>query len=274
MGMDVLNNYIEMMGDMEFAISVATFVFGLILMIGLIAKLAQVKKADAPAEKPKGKPIEPAPAVKAPPQKEAAPAAAPPPAPAPVASLEGAMMWEGDDGKKKKSKSPPPPAPKSAVVPPAVVKKTEPAVPPPAAPAALAEDKTVILPPQPAGALVKPAVIEPAAPPKAASPAPAEEAAPAAEKTFIDLQMYELLVRRISGIESDVKREPLFLDPLMKRIGQMEKRVEEALAKPAGGGAAKSAAPDGDLGDLKAKVDRLQKMIEHLSEGLEGPKPS
>ncbi len=186
-------------------------------------------------------------------------------------------MWEGDDGKKKKSKSPPPPPPKSVAVPapPAVVKKTEPVAPAPLSAATPAEDKTVILPPKPAESLVKPAVIEPAAlPPKAVSPAPAAEAAPSAEKSFIDLQMYELLVRRISGIESDVKREPLFLDPLMKRIGQMEKRVEEALARPAGDGAGKSAAPDGDLGDLKAKVDRLQKMIEHLSEGLEGPKPS
>lgn len=264
--MDFINNYIEMMGDTEFAIYVAAFVFGLILLIGLIAKLNQAKAsvpslAPPKAEEPKKKAVEPAP------KKVEAPAAV---VPAPVPSLEGAMMWEGDDGKKKKSKATPPPLPAKAVPqisPLPVAKKAEsPAVTPP-------EEKTVILPPKAVEIPVKPAAVEAAVTPaKAVSPAPPVEApAPSPEKSFIDLQMYEVLVRRISGIEADMKREPLFLDPLMKRMGQTEKRVEELASKPGGDGVAKRPSDDGELNELKEKVARLQKLLEQLSEGPFGP---
>ncbi len=54
----------------------------------------------------------------------------------------------------------------------------------------------------------------------------------------MDIGMYEVLVRRIASIESEVKKDPLFLDPIMKRIGQLERKID-------------------DLSGLAPKVDEL-----------------
>lgn len=296
--MDLLNNYIEMMGDPEFAIYVASFVFGLIFLIGLIGKLAERKAAPALTAVPKGEPKrkEETPkekervAVSAPaPVLASTPASAPAPAPVSAAPpvLEGVMTWEFDDGKKKKNKAPPPPPPKPAVAvpPPAPVAAAAPSAPPaeikvsdkktdlPAAPSISEtppEDKTVILPPKESKGT---APVAPATPSPAVAPAKAEDLS-GPEKSFVDFQMYETLVRRIAGLEADLKRDPLYLDPLMKRMGNTEKRLEEIATKgpavppaqtgtnvPVGG-------PVSDeVKELKEKVMKLQKVLEQLSEG-------
>lgn len=298
--MDFLNNYIEMMGDPEFAIYVASFVFGLIFLIGLIAKFVQgeagaVKTVD-PKKDPKAREKSPmevksktnetesvsasaSPLVSAPaPAISSAPAAAAPPV------LEGVMTWEFDDGKKKKNKAPPSPPPKPAVAvpPPAPVAAAAPSAPPaeikvsdkktdlPAAPPiseTRPEDKTVILPPK--GTVTA----APVAPPPAVAPAKTEELS-GPEKSFVDFQMYETLVRRIAGLEADLKRDPLYLDPLMKRMGNTEKRLEELATKgpavpPAqtGTNATVGGPVSDEVKDLKEKVMKLQKILEQLSEG-------
>lgn len=151
----------------------------------------------------------------------------------------------------------PPEAPRSAPAPTATTKL--------AAPADLA--KTVVLPPS------------------ERPPAPSSGAAP------VDVGMYELLVRRVSALEGEVKRDPLFLDPLMKRVSQVEKRSEEIaalaarvdeLAKTLGslpaGGAPAAGAPAATGGisaeefhAFKEKVYGLQKILEHLAENPLNP---
>lgn len=308
--MDFLNNYIEMMGDPEFAIYVASFVFGLIFLIGLIAKFAQGEagavKTVEPKKDPKAQEKSPmevkskingtesvfAPAV--PPVSAPAPAIASAPAAAAPPVLEGVMTWEFDDGKKKKNKAPPSPPPKPAVAvpPPAPVAAATVSVPPaeikvsdkktdlPAAPPISEtppEDKTVILPPkEPKGT----APVAPATPPPAVAPAKAEELS-GPEKSFVDFQMYETLVRRIAGVEADLKRDPLYLDPLMKRMGNTEKRLEEIAAKgpavsPAqtGTNASVGGAVSDEVKELKEKVLKLEKLLEQLSEGPSSEAPA
>lgn len=298
--MDLLNNYIEMMGDMEFALYVASFVFGLIFLIGLIGKLAERKVTPGPIAEPK---VEPKPKEEK--QKEektkvkatesgpvSAPApvlARPSPAVAPVPSsatpplLEGVMTWEFDDGKKKKKKMPPPtplksagtvppPAPVATAAvpaPPVEIKETDktsvsPAVPP--VQDTRLEDKTMILPPKEAkGTVPTPS----GTPSPAVSPAKPEDV-PALEKSFVDFQMYETLIRRIAGLEADLKRDPLYLDPLMKRMGNTEKRLDELATKGPTVSPAQAVPSDsagGEVKELKEKVEKLQKLLEQLSEG-------
>ena len=103
-----------------------------------------------------------------------------------------------------------------------------------------------------------------------------------------DVAMYELLVRRVASLEGEVKKDPLFLDPLLKRLSQMEKRLEEIgelskkiddLAKtvaqapaPVPGASEPGAAPAGggidpaEFHAFKEKVYGLQKILEHLAE--------
>lgn len=273
--MDLINNYIEMMGDMEFAIYAATFVFCLIFLIGLVAKLFERTPASVPpvvAKKPDSKAVEVKQETKPEIPVKVDKAPTPAPAPATVAAVppaaspptEGVMMWEFDDGKKKKSKKEPPstkttaapPSPPAPVVaPPAPTVKEKEGAP---GDQTRPEDKTVILPPKESKG-TSPAPPPPSAPPVAAAPtAPTDNTS--AEKSFVDFQMYETLVRRISGLEADLKRDPLYLDPLMKRIGNYEKRLEELVSKGADG-------MDSELKDLKEKVTKLQKLLEQLSEG-------
>lgn len=268
--MDLLNNYIEMMGDTEFAIYVASFVFGLIFLIGLLGKWSQMKSRPAAIVPPKG---DPKPAETK--QKEPIPKGN---------DLEGVMTWEFDDGKKKKNKTPPPPPLKPvAAVPPPLPVPAEPVPPPPVnntasdqtlvLPAALAvsptrpEEKTVILPPKEAKGGTLPT---PQAAPSPAVLAKSEEI-PGPEKSFVDFQMYETLVRRIAGVEADLKRDPLYLDPLMKRMGNTEKRLEEMAARgpsvPPSEGEGATTSASGELKELKEKVLKLQKLLEQLSEG-------
>lgn len=307
--MDFLNNYIEMMGDPEFAIYVASFVFGLIFLIGLIAKFVQgeagaVKTVD-PKKDPKAREKSPmevksktnetesvsAPA--SPPVSAPAPAIASAPAAAATPVLEGVMTWEFDDGKKKKNKAPSPPAkPAVAVPPPAPVAAAAPSAPPaeikvsdkktdlPAAPPISEtppEDKTVILPPKESKGT---APVAPATPSPAVAPAKAEDLS-GPEKSFVDFQMYETLVRRIAGLEADLKRDPLYLDPLMKRMGNTEKRLEEIATKgpavpPAqtGTNVSVGGAVSDEVKELKEKVLKLEKLLEQLSEGPSSESPA
>ncbi|MBK8576078.1 MAG: hypothetical protein IPN90_10555 [Elusimicrobia bacterium] len=271
--MEYLSNYIEMMGDTEFAIYMASFVFGLIVLIGLIAKMFEGKVSSAKVPLP---PTEPKKKEK-PKEKET-----PPVSPSAPAVPEGMMMWEGDTGKKKKPvpTAPPPPPPKKEE------KKEKPAslkapVPPPSGPVAALlalspaplpsdqtrpEDKTVVLPPKSAGPVpkVEPVVLPPAAPTPTGSNG-AGNAAPSEEKMAVDLSMYEMLVRRISGVEADVKREPLFLDPLMKRMGNIEKRLEGV--SPVGASGTGGGGHEAEVKELKEKILKMQKYLELLSEG-------
>lgn len=298
--MDLLNNYIEMMGDTEFAICVAAFVFGLILLIGLVAKLFEGRPGPVPAAV---RPAEPTPMGLKPigekvPEKAKEKISGPalPSVPASPPALEGVMMWEFDDGKKKKNKSLPPVKPAAAVPPPpppvgapspasapsAEIKGPSP-VPLGASSAAPTrpEDKTVILPPQ----ATKPPAPAPLAAPTisvaAAPPAPPKaEGVPEPESSFVDFQMYETLVRRIAGLEADLKRDPLYLDPLMKRMGNTEKRLEELVSKgfavagaPAVPNGSPGAASETEVKELKEKVEKLQKLLERLSEGPPADSP-
>ncbi|MBL0350568.1 MAG: hypothetical protein IPP68_09370 [Elusimicrobia bacterium] len=119
---------------------------------------------------------------------------------------------------------------------------------------------------------------------------PAELPKPAAPPSpgSVDVAMYELLVRRVASLEGEVKKDPLFLDPLLKRLSQMEKRLEEIgelskkiddLAKtvaqapaPVPGASEPGAAPAGggidpaEFHAFKEKVYGLQKILEHLAE--------
>jgi hypothetical protein len=102
-----------------------------------------------------------------------------------------------------------------------------------------------------------------AAAPAIASPAPA-----------VDVHLYEALVRRISSIETDLKREPLYLDPIIKRLTALEKKAEELAQKAGEAGKAGGGLPDGfsqEYQSLKGKVVELQRMLEHLSEGPTPP---
>jgi hypothetical protein len=168
------------------------------------------------------------------------------------APYEGVMEWGGDDVKTKKTKAALPavsPAPAVSAPGPSTKKG--------------ANTETLILPPAEAGAV---------------------RALGEKGGTTVDLLMYEALVRRISGLEGEVKKEPLFLDPLMKRINQLEKRVEENTQKKAEASPAPSVSgPDGaaseaekaafkeDFLALKEKVYGLQKILEHLAESPTPP---
>jgi len=110
----------------------------------------------------------------------------------------------------------------------------------------------------------------PAAAPTAAPP-PAAHIAPA-----VDVHLHEALVRRIASLEADVKREPLYLDPIIKRLTALEKKAEELVQKAGEAGKAGGALPDGfpqEYQALKGKVVELQRMLEHLSEGPTPPAP-
>lgn len=276
--MDILNNYIELMGDTEFAVYVASFVFGLILFVGLIGKLAEGKaKIPKPIE-PKAEPKK----VEKPKEKEKS--AVPPPA-EPTA-FDGVMMWEGDSGKTKKNTMPPSPPVKPVVVlpplAPKIAEKIEkdatvkadvspvsaaeaPAPPlssvPPSSPATRPEEKTVIIPPK---AGPSPIAAETLSSPSEV-PSVTSVDAPEGEKLLVDFSMYEMLVRRIAGLEADVKREPLYLDPLMKRLANAEKRLESVSSSGTSG--AGGAGSDGEVKELKDKVLKIQKFLEQLSEG-------
>jgi hypothetical protein len=288
--MDILDNYIELMGDPEFALYVAGFVFGLIFFIGLIGKLTERKSGIAKTVEPKTDPKK----VEKP--KEEGKPIIPPPSP--LASLEGVMMWEGDSGKKKKngtSPAPPlrpvmaafPPAPKkvekiedgpvgTAEAPiPAVVAPATLSAGTPSSPVFPPEEKTVIWPPraepEPVSTPVPVAGETPSSPLLDGS-RKTESEPPSGEKIWVDLAMYELLVRRIAALEADLKREPLYLDPLMKRLSNAEKRLESAslpgASAPAAGGT------DGEVKDLREKVMKLQTLLENMSEGLSPDVPS
>jgi len=104
----------------------------------------------------------------------------------------------------------------------------------------------------------------------------------------VDVAMYELLVRRVASLEGEVKKDPLFLDPLLKRLSLMEKRLEEIgelskkideLAKTVAQAPAPAAPATGESGPasaggidpaefhaFKEKVYGLQKILEHLAE--------
>ncbi|MBL0058062.1 MAG: hypothetical protein IPP35_02870 [Elusimicrobia bacterium] len=258
--MDFLTTYIDLMGDLEFLIYVACFITGFVMLFGLIAKLIQ-------------SPAVPKVLTTAPQAPEAVPTAAPDvilPAPEPVG--EGIMEWGGNEKKAKKAK--PAPAP-----PPAKPKAPSPPVAPPPMPD-----------PSKFDAITKTVVLSPAE--AAAVRAPQPESG---EKPPVDPAMQEALIRRIAGVEEAVQKEPLFLDPMIKRLSQIEKRIEEMTEKmnavpppppppspapsveappPAQG----FAMPDPEAGAfkeefvaLKEKVYGLQKILEHLAEGPTPP---
>lgn len=109
-----------------------------------------------------------------------------------------------------------------------------------------------------------------AAPPPAASP-PTVAHAPA-----VDVHLHEALVRRIASLEADVKREPLYLDPIIKRITALEKKADELIQKSGEAGKTGAALPEGfpqEYQALKTKVVELQRLLEHLSEGPTPPAP-
>jgi hypothetical protein len=98
---------------------------------------------------------------------------------------------------------------------------------------------------------------------------PAAHAAPA-----VDVHLHEALVRRISTIEADLKREPLYLDPIIKRLAALEKKAEELAQKAGEAGKAAGGVPEGfaqEYQALKGKVVELQRLLEHLSEGPTPP---
>lgn len=354
--MEFLGRYVEMMGDMEFALYTGIFVFSTVLLLGLIGKLAGTKKETGPVVKEKSskpapaaeKPIEakaanvaetflasaekkadpvslasPKP-VEADGKKENGPisgktadglkkeAGAPAVATPAVNPLEGAMMWDGDSGKKKKGKNlPPPPAAPARVLPPGYVdpkasatkekesEKTVVLVVGKDAPvlAKAPDGKTTpadeVVSPTPASTVVAPARVEtvtapaePVKPAVLASPksdntlvakAPRADGAgdEADAKPGVDFHMYETLVRRIAGLESEVKKDPLYLDPLMRRVGVSERKLEELAEKvkmsasigaPSGSAAPVSAGLETEMKGLREKVDRLQKLLEQLAE--------
>jgi hypothetical protein len=301
--MDFLKIYIEMQ-DMEFSVYVAAFMFGAIVLLGLVGKFIKAKPDPKPVVGPA--PVEPLKESSVPVSSVAAPPA-----------VDGVMMWEGDDGKKKKSK--PAPVAKPPKTPEKVLEKPAPLPPVEPDPPVPVEDKTVVLPPKeikegeavsppspPDPMPVSPSAevpASPAPPPPPAtsdSPVPETPAVPSPAETFtvaeppppqtvpsvvspakedkpvVDFQMYETLVRRIAGLEADLKREPLFLDPLMKRVGNSEKKLDElakgtaGTSKPKAGpvenGAAGSAL-EAEVKELREKVGKLQKILETLSEG-------
>lgn len=358
--MEFLGRYVEMMGDMEFALYTGIFVFSTVLLFGLIGKLAGTKKETGPVVKEKNskpapspeKPIETktanvAETFLASAEKKADPvslinpkpvesdgkkdgvsgptktaegikkdAGAPTVAAPAVNPLEGAMMWDGDSGKKKKGKNiPPPPAAPARVLPPGYVD------PKASATKEKESEKTVVLvagkdtpglakapdgKTAPADGVVSPTtastVVAPARVETATAPAepvkPAILASPKSDNTLVakaagaegasdeadakpgvDFHMYETLVRRIAGLESEVKKDPLYLDPLMRRVGVSERKLEElaekvktggSIGSPTGPAAPVSAGLEAEVKVLREKVDRLQKLLEQLAEGPAG----
>ncbi|MBK8870422.1 MAG: hypothetical protein IPN19_05120 [Elusimicrobia bacterium] len=359
--MEFLSQYVELMGDLEFALYTGIFVFSVILLFGLIGKLLGMKGEAVPAVREKnlnpatapGKSID----VKGPSVAETFLATAEKKnAPVPVAEvkpadadgkkeggsipekaaasgtkdigvspiagtaaadrLEGAMMWDGDSGKKKKGKNPPPPpAAPVRVLPPGYVdpktsvakekesEKTVVLVPgstdsvavkgqaeksPPAADSALSTAAAV--PPStgagPASAGTVSASAQPEKPPAATNlktESTTVSKTPVAEgsgdgvdaKPGVDFHMYETLVRRIAGLESELKKDPLYLDPLMRRVSVSERKLEElneklkapAIKNVTVEAAAVPAGVESEVKVLREKVDRLQKLLEQLAEG-------
>lgn len=314
--MEFVSEYIEMMGDMEFALYTGIFVFSVILFLGLLAKLIGTKGAATPVLKGKESKRGPGTSVesktdvspetflasvekkniptaaqvsaqsvvqKADTSAPTVPATAKNPGPAPtvpVNSLEGAMMWDGDSGKKKKGKILPlPPSAPARVLPPGYVDpKTPPAK-------EKESEKTVVLS---APAKENPAVAAPpdeivapvvSAKPEPPAVAPQPKPEPTADepdgKPAVDFHMYETLVRRIAGLETEIKKDPLYLDPLMRRVSLSEKKLEDLSEKvktpigtlaPAQTGSV-SAGLENEVKVLREKVDRLQKILEQLAEG-------
>jgi hypothetical protein len=308
---DFLKIYVEMQ-DMEFSVYLAAFMFGAIVLLGLVGKFIKAKPDPKPV-------VGPAPVESL--NESSAPVASVGASP----EVDGMMMWEGDDGKKKKSKpTPVAKPPKKVVEKPAPLPPAEPVPPVPA------EDKTVVLPPKeikegegasppspsdpvPVSPSAETATVPASLPPSAVTDSPVPETPPvpvaplstdspvppAAEtftgaeprppqrvpsvgspvtedKSVVDFQMYETLLRRIAGLEADLKREPLFLDPLMKRVGNSEKKLDElakgtaGASKPIAGAVengARGSALEAEVKELREKVGKLQKILETLSEG-------
>lgn len=165
----------------------------------------------------------------------------------PAAAVESPMTWGGAPDKTKKSSPPAPAVPQ-------------------AAPSTQAE-KTMVMPPPVANANFS------------SGGAPLSSAA-------VDLPMYEALVNRIAVVEADQRKEPIFLDPLIKRLSTVEKKIEELIHKvnqppPAPppptvsveGGVALPEGFNDEFLALKEKVYGLQKILEHLAEGPVPPAP-
>jgi hypothetical protein len=115
-----------------------------------------------------------------------------------------------------------------------------------------------------------------AKPTSSTAAAPTSAPPPAHLAPAVDVHLHEALVRRIASLEADVKREPLYLDPIIKRLTALEKKAEEMLQKSADAGKAGGTLPDGfsqEYQALKGKVVELQRMLEHLSEGPTPPAP-
>ncbi len=102
-----------------------------------------------------------------------------------------------------------------------------------------------------------------------------------------DVGMFEVLVRRVASVEGELKKDPLYLDPLMKRVAKLEKsmeglaalsaRIDElahkaAEASPAGGQGEPPALPtdlirQGDLAPLLAQIAELAQKVEQAPGG-------
>lgn len=236
--------YLELTGDMEFLAVSSLFVFGAVILLVLLAKLAKA-------------PREPSPLEIAAAALEAAPPAATTSA-QPVSASIG-MMGTGFDAK-------PIPAmtPKPAVVE-SPISQPVPAKPAPdlaattrlTTPSSL--DKTMVLP---------------------SSELPSVKPQPA-----VDLGMYEALVRRVANAEGEIKKDPLYLDPLMKRVGGLEKKIEElqpllakiealekkAAAAPAAGPAAEPAplpadvVRQGDMAPIQSQLADITRRVDQLA---------
>ncbi|MBL8023250.1 MAG: hypothetical protein JNK54_03060 [Elusimicrobia bacterium] len=282
---DFFRTYIEMQ-DMEFTVYVAAFMFGFILLIGLVGKLIKTKPDSVSTAKKAEKkdPIVPSVSIVEPSVQG--------PIDVSVPEVDGMMMWEGDDGKKKKKPKRIPvvqasPSSEKVMKKPVPVLPQEPITPIPP------EEKTVVIPPQegkgpdpvvlPVSAVPSPGPnseeVSPLPPPP--GPVPVASPPPVEEKSVVDFHMYETLVRRIAGLEAEVKREPLYLDPLLKRVGNSEKRLDELVTGGAPGAKAGPAVPaiedekgntlETEVKELREKVGKLQKLLETLSEGPTAP---
>ncbi len=101
----------------------------------------------------------------------------------------------------------------------------------------------------------------------------------------VDLGMYEALVRRIANAEGEIKKDPLYLDPLMKRVGGLEKKIEElqpllakiaALEKKAAEAPAAGPAPEpaplpadlvrqGDMAPVQSQLADIARRVDPLA---------
>lgn len=134
-----------------------------------------------------------------------------------------------------------------------------------------------------------PAKPTPAAPPPSATPPPPPSAAPSAKspdlaKTVVlppretppapsvDMGMYEALVRRIATVESEVKKDPLFLDPLLKRVSQIEKR--EPAPAPAADNGAMTEKINAVIAQLNALVQQVAALEQKMQTLASTPPPA